>query len=59
MRLIALVGMAALCGAVEVGAQGIVRCAPVPQSTLDANKQLLIDFFAPARPTQNRQTAPN
>jgi predicted SnoaL-like aldol condensation-catalyzing enzyme len=25
--------------------QGTVSCAPVPQSTLDANKQLLLDFF--------------
>ena len=44
-----LVGMAALCVAVEAGAQGIVKCAPVPQATLDANKQLLIDFFESGR----------
>jgi predicted SnoaL-like aldol condensation-catalyzing enzyme len=48
-RLTALVGMAALGVAVEAGAQGIVKCAPVPQATLDANKQLLIDFFESGR----------
>jgi hypothetical protein len=31
--------MAALAVAVEAGAQGIVKCAPLPQATLDANKQ--------------------
>ena len=48
-RLTALVGMAALGVAIEAGAQGIVKCAPVPQATLDANKQLLIDFFESGR----------
>ena len=35
-------------------AQGIVTCAPVPQATLDANKQLLIDFFDSGR-TMSRE----
>src|SRR5262245_11903270 len=48
-RLAALVWMAALGVAAEAGAQGIVKCAPVPQATLDANKQLLIDFFESGR----------
>jgi predicted SnoaL-like aldol condensation-catalyzing enzyme len=40
-----LVGIAALLVGSPAFAQGIVKCAPVPQATLDANKQLLIDFF--------------
>jgi predicted SnoaL-like aldol condensation-catalyzing enzyme len=40
-----LVGIAALLAGSPAFAQGIVKCAPVPQATLDANKQLLIDFF--------------
>ena len=48
-RLTALVVIAALGVAVEAGSQGIVTCAPVPQATLDANKQLLIDFFESGR----------
>ena len=39
------VGIAALLLGSPAFAQGIVKCAPVPQATLDANKQLLIDFF--------------
>jgi predicted SnoaL-like aldol condensation-catalyzing enzyme len=48
-RLTALLGMVALGVAVETSAQGIVTCAPVPQATLDANKQLLIEFFESGR----------
>jgi predicted SnoaL-like aldol condensation-catalyzing enzyme len=39
---------------VSAAAQGIVKCAPVPQATLDANKQLLIDFFDSGR-TMSRE----
>jgi predicted SnoaL-like aldol condensation-catalyzing enzyme len=43
-RLAVLVGI--LIGvSASATAQGIVKCAPVPQATLDANKRLLIDFF--------------
>lgn len=56
-RLTALVGMAALVVAVEAGAQGIVKCAPVPQATLDANKQLLIDFFESGRSMTREERA--
>jgi len=35
-------------------AQGIVKCDPVPQATLDANKKLLNDFFESCR-TMSRE----
>jgi len=38
-------GRAAAQGTVSPQGTGIVSCAPVPQAQLDANKQLLSDFF--------------
>jgi predicted SnoaL-like aldol condensation-catalyzing enzyme len=46
MRTLTLLAWIVAIGAgTPARAQGIVACTPVPQSTLDANKQLLIDFF--------------
>ena len=48
-RFIFVLAVAALGSVLPAGAQGIVTCDPVPQATLDANKQLLLDFFDSGR----------
>ena len=53
-RIAAFVCVVGLTAVADAGAQGIVKCAPVPQATLDANKQLLIDFFDSGR-TMSRE----
>jgi predicted SnoaL-like aldol condensation-catalyzing enzyme len=54
MRFVASVVLVVAAGAATARAQGVVSCAPVPQATLAANKQLLIDFFDSGR-TMSRE----